>query len=72
MVSAIRVGESDWLHRGVARTGGVVDHVGPDYPGKVGANWCADGSLCIERNWEAKCSFAQQVLFAIAYLDEQL
>src|SRR5262245_182501 len=39
---------------------------------KVGTNWCADGSLCIERNWEAKCSFAQQVLFAIAYLDEQL
>jgi hypothetical protein len=37
---------------------------------RVGPNWCADGSLCIERRWQPASTFAQQVLFAIAYLDQ--
>ncbi|SRR5213593_2470782 len=38
---------------------------------RVGPNWCADGSLCVQRKWDFSSTFAQQVLYAIAYLDEQ-
>src|SRR5262245_52229073 len=39
---------------------------------QIGSNWGGDGSLCVQRPWRPeKDTFAQQVLYAIAYLDDQ-
>ena len=38
---------------------------------RVGKNWLLDGSLCVYRTWRPdRDTFAQQVLFAAAYLQK--
>src|SRR5690349_12651130 len=38
---------------------------------RVGTNWQADGALCVSRTWRPeRDTFAQQVLYAAAYLQQ--